>query len=76
MGKLKRKGLTMARKGELRGGVSDLWGPMKIDAERSRQPWKRISHDAFEEALDTLGIEKPREKTPALAKNGARKEKS
>jgi hypothetical protein len=49
---------------------------MRIDVERSRQPWKRISRDSLEEALDKLGIEKSDGKTPVLAENGATKEES
>jgi hypothetical protein len=75
MGKRRGKGEAMTQKTRPRG-VSPLWGPMRIDVERSRQAWKRISRDSLEEALDKLGIEKSDGKTPALAENGATKEES
>jgi hypothetical protein len=78
MGKHRGKELTMVRRSDLRN-ASALWGPLRINAERSRQPWKRVSRQAFEEALDALGLDKPSDdndgKTPALAKNGVSKEK-
>lgn len=53
-----------------------MWGPIRIDAERSRRPWKRMSRDALDEALDTLGLDKPSDKSRTLAENDAVERKS